>query len=187
MTSSVEDELRAQVSEFAKSDEALKEVIARLGELDSLISAHQLSRESLDSTTRSINQLAANLGSLLTVSTSSVGDIARVSTEMAAATQRLEIEINKAITSNIKGVTDKIQKSVVQIEGVANSQKDTIKKLIEAVEGIAGRAEANTLIIMERLEEFEASTTQSAQKAAIKTWVAIGIATLIIVSLTITI
>jgi len=184
MTSSVEDELRAQVSEFAKSDEALKEVIARLGELDSLISAHQLSRESLDSTTRSINQLAANLGSLLTVSTSSVGDIARISTEMAAAANRLEIEINQAITSNIKGVTDKIQKSVVQIEEVANSQKDTIKKLIEAVEGIAWGAEANTLIIMERLEKLEASTTQNTQKATIKTWGAIGVATLVIVFLT---
>jgi len=113
MTSSVEDELSARVLEFAKSDETLKEINARLGELESLISAHRLSRESLDSTTRSINELVANLGSLLTVSTSSVGDIARVATEMAAAIQRLEIEINKTITSNFKSVTDKIQKNAI--------------------------------------------------------------------------
>jgi methyl-accepting chemotaxis protein len=154
MTSSIEDELRAQVSEFAKSDEVLKEVIARLGELDSLISAHQLSRESLDSTSRSINQLVTNLGSLLTVSTSSVGDIARVSTEISAAIQRLEIEINKTITSNFKSVTDKIQNSVIQIEEVANSQNTTIKKLSKVV-----------------------------AKNAIITWVAISTTSLILIAL----
>ncbi len=154
MTSRIEDELRAQISEFAKYDEALKEVIADLRELESLSSAHQLSRESLDSTSRSINQLAVNLGSLLTVSKSSVEAIAKVSTEMASAMQKLEIEINKTITSNFKSVTDKIQKSVIQIEEVANSQNATIEKLSKAV-----------------------------AKNAIITWVAIGIASLILIAL----
>jgi chromosome segregation ATPase len=154
MTSSIEDELSARVSEFAKSDETLKEIIARLGELESLISAHRLSRESLDSTTRSIKELIANLGSLLTVSTSSVGDIARVATEMAAAIQRLEIEINKAITSNFESVADKIQKSVIHIEEVANSQNTTIEKLSKVV-----------------------------AKNAIITWVAISTTSLILIAL----
>jgi len=187
MTSSIEDQLSVQFHKFAKSDEALKEVIARLSELESLSTAHRQSKDSLDSTKRSIDQLVTDFGSLLPVSISSVGGIAQVARDMGSAIQTLEDEIIKSITNNIEGITDKIQKSVTQIEDVASSQKETVNKLLAAIDGVALRAEANTFIIMERLEELEASTTQSTQKAAIKTWVATGVATLIIVALTIAI
>jgi uncharacterized membrane protein YccC len=187
MISPVEDELRAQISEFAKSDEALKEVIARLSELESLSSAHRLSKDSLDSSTRSLNQLAADLGSLLTTSTSSVGDIARVVAEMGGITQRLETETVKAITSKIKMVTEKIQKTETQIEDAADSQREGVAKLLASIDGVALHAETSSTSIMERLEALETSSVNNARRSAVRTWIIFSVATLIVGGLTIAI
>ena len=139
MTSNIESELKAQVAEFAKSDEALKEIITRLSELEGLIDAHQKSRDSLDKTTTSINQLASNLGSFLTLSVDSVGNISKVSTDIGATIQRIEAEIISAVESNLADVTKDIRLAVSHIETVAKALAKDVKSLNEKVDQLRFR------------------------------------------------
>jgi ABC-type transporter Mla subunit MlaD len=138
MTSNFESELRAHVNEFAKSDETLKEIIGRLSELESLIAANQKSRESLDKSTTSINQLAANLGSFLTLSVDSVGNISKVSTDISSTIQRIEAGIAETVASNLNEATKEIRLAVSQFETLAKALSDENGSLNAKVEDLKG-------------------------------------------------
>lgn len=163
MTSNIESELKAQVAEFAKSDEALKELIARLAELEGIIDSNQKSRDSLDKSTTSINQLASNLGSFLTLSVDSVGNISKVSTDIGSTIQRIEAEISSAVASNLAEATKDIRLAVSHIQTVA-------KALGEDVNAID-----------KKVDEIELSLIKELKLSLIKTWVAVGVSTITLV------
>ena len=180
MTSNIENELKAQVSEFAKSDEALKEIISRLSELESLISANQKSRESLDKTTSSISQLASNLGSFLTVSVDSVGSISKVSTEIGSTIQRIEREISSAVSSNLQGAAKEMRDAVSTIETVSASLKKDVDALIESQSAISIKVDQSIESINDELHEIERSITQEVHSSTTNTWMIIGASAVII-------
>jgi chromosome segregation ATPase len=124
MTSNIENELKAQVSEFAKSDEALKEIIGRLSELEGLIAANQKSRDSLDKATASIEQLASNLGTFLKLSVDSVGNISKVSTDIGSSIQRIEADIAEMVAKSLKEGTNEIRHAISHFETVARKLSD---------------------------------------------------------------
>lgn len=163
MTSNIESELKAQVAEFAKSDEALKEIIGRLSELEGIIDSNQKSRDSLDKTTTSINQLASNLGSFLTLSVDSVGNISKVSTHIGSTIQRIEAEISSAVASNLADATKDIRLAVSHIETVAKTLAEDVNALNEKV------------------DEIEVILIKELKLSLIKTWVAVGVSTITIV------
>ena len=180
MTSNIENELKAQVSEFAKSDEALKEIISRLSELESLISANQKSRDSLDKTTSSISQLASNLGSFLTVSVDSVGSISKVSTEIGSTIQRIETEISSAVSSNLEGATKEIRGAVSNIEMVAASLKKDVHALIGSQSALSIKVDQSIESVQEKLHEIELSITQEVHTSTKNTWMIIGASAVIL-------
>ncbi len=180
MTSNIENELTAQISEFAKSDEALKEIISRLSELESLISAHQKSRESLDKTTSSISQLASTLGSFLTVSVDSVGGISKVSTEIGSTIQRIESEINAAVSSNLEAATTEMHDAALTIETVASSLKKDVDALGTSQLALSMKIDERIESVHDKLDEIERRITQEVHTSTTNTWVVIGASAVII-------
>ena len=191
MTSNIENELKAQVSEFAKSDEALKEIIARLSELEGLIAANQKSRESLDTTTSSINQLAANLGSFLTLSVDSVGNISKVSTDIGSTIQRIEAEISLAVASNLAKATKEIRDAASDIESMAKtlaqdvaaiskSQQILSKHIDESLRSLNQKFDEGLISLNQSVYEVRDLVTQEVSQSAKSTWIMIGLSTVII-------
>jgi DNA repair exonuclease SbcCD ATPase subunit len=181
MTSNIENELKAQVSEFAKSDEALKEIISRLSELESLISANQKSRESLDKTTSSISQLASNLGSLLAVSVDSVGNISKISTDIGSTIQRIEAEISAAVSSNLEGATKEIQNAVLNIQAVAEALAKDIDSIANSQKTLSNELNEKIESFTDNFDHIEAALAQELRKSTNKIQLAIGASTIILV------
>jgi hypothetical protein len=184
MTSNIENELKAQVSEFARSDEALKEIIARLSELEGLIAAKQKSRESLDSTTSSINQLAANLGTFLTLSVDSVGNISKVSTDIGSTIQRIEAEISSAVASNLADATKEIRLAVSHIETVAKSLAQDVESIGKSQNSLSTKVNQSTKSLTERVNALEVNLIQEVTHSATNTWVIIGVSTILVALIT---
>lgn len=191
MTSNIESELKAQVAEFAKSDEALKELIARLAELEGIIDSNQKSRDSLDKSTTSINQLASNLGSFLTLSVDSVGNISKVSTDIGATIQRIEAEISSAVASNLAEATKEIRDAVSNIDAVAKvlaqdvdsiekSQISLSTKVNESMESLNEKVDEGVDSLNQRIYEVKVLITQQVPIYAKITWMVTGLSTIII-------
>jgi methyl-accepting chemotaxis protein len=181
MTSNIENELRAQVSEFAKSDEALKEIIARLSELEGLIAANQKSRDSLDTTTTSINQLAANLGSFLTLSVDSVGNISKVSTDIGSTIQRIESGINSAVTSNLAEVTKEIKDAVTNIGAVSEALAKRIELVASSQQLLSDKLDQNKEKLDEKFDAIESAFAQELNRSTTKLQISIGVSTILLV------
>jgi len=138
--STLQNALRDKVAEFAASDEALKEVVARLSELESLITSHRESRSTLDDASKSLGLVVTSLNPLLTQSADAVRDVAKTSIDFGSTLQSLVEVVSTSIA-------DHIEKSRIQIESLTNrlselesnvldSNKSTTKRILIA-QGIA--------------------------------------------------
>jgi len=138
--STLQNALREKVAEFAASDEALKEVVARLSELESLITSHRESRATLDDASKALGLVVTSLNPVLTQSADAVRDVAKTSSEFGSTLQSLVDDMSTSIA-------DHIEKSRIQIESISqrlselegnvlDSNKSSTKRILIA-QGIA--------------------------------------------------
>lgn len=180
MTSNTENELKAQVSEFAESDKALKEIIGRLRELEDAISANQKSRDSLDKTTTSITQLASNLGSFLTLSVDSVGNISKVSTDIGSTIKRIEAEISSAVASNLADATKDIGLAVSHIETVAKALAKDVDSISKSQDMLSKKINDSIESLNEKVDEIKVNLLLELKQLTNRTRVAVAVSTIII-------
>lgn len=123
--STLQNALRDKVAEFAASDEALKEVVARLSELESVITSHRESRNTLDEASKALGQATASLNPILTQSADAVREVAKTSSEFGSTLQALVDDVSISISNHI-------EKSRLQIESLSERLSELEKNVIES-------------------------------------------------------
>lgn len=123
--STLQNALRDKVAEFAASDEALKEVVARLSELESVINSHRESRKTLDDASKALAQVTTSLSPAFAHSADAVRDIARVSSEFG-------LTLNAAVEDMSNKLAEHIEKSREQIERVSRLLSEHQDNLIKS-------------------------------------------------------
>ena len=123
--SNLEQELKDKVAEFAATDEVLKETIARLAELESLIIAHKNSRDSLDNSNLALSQVVNSMSPLLVEITSAVAKISKTSSDFAPILERLISKLNSDVKASAEN-TDRLIQDFEEMTRnlIGNSQEE---------------------------------------------------------------